>query len=158
MKREFSLPPENPGIPLPYPGAPLLRVLPPLPRQAAGFGQFRPCPQRPASAAPLGGYLRPAWHFAALCSVLSLCDPMDCNPPGSFVQERIPEWFAFQDGESPGWGWGWGGDLLTQRSSPRLLCLLHCRRILCLLSQHFPKTLQHGLSTNWLKEESAYYR
>ena len=34
----------------------------------------------------------------SLQSCLTLCDPMDCNPPGSSVhgifQARIPEWLA----------------------------------------------------------------
>ena len=50
----------------------------------------------------------------------TLCDPMDCSPPGSFVhgilQARIPEWichFLLQ------------AIFLTQASNPHLLHLLH---------------------------------
>ena len=62
-------------------------------------------------------------------SSLTLCDPMDCSPPGSSVhgifQARILARVAIF--------------LLqvifpTQESNPSLLCLLHCRWILYLLS------------------------
>ena len=37
-------------------------------------------------------------HTKSIQSCLTLCDPMDCSPPGSFVhgslQARIPEWVA----------------------------------------------------------------
>ena len=37
-------------------------------------------------------------HAKLLQSYLTLCDPMDCSPPGSFVHEilqaRILEWVA----------------------------------------------------------------
>ena len=52
---------------------------------------------------------------------LTLCDPMDCSPPGSSVhgilQTRVLEWgaIAFSQGLNPG--------------------LLHCRQILYHLSQ-----------------------
>ena len=53
----------------------------------------------------------------SLQSCLTLCDPMDCSPPGSYVhgilQARILEWVAM-----PSW-------FLTQGSNPNLLCLLH---------------------------------
>ena len=51
---------------------------------------------------------------------LSLCDPMDCSPPGSSVHE-----------DSPGKNTGVGFRVLLQRIfltqglNPRLLCLLH---------------------------------
>ena len=57
---------------------------------------------------------------------LTLCDPMDCRPPGSFVhgilQARILEWVAIAFSR---------GILLTQGSNPGLL---HCRQILHRLS------------------------
>ena len=63
-------------------------------------------------------------------SCLTLCDPMDCSPPGSFVHgilwARILEWVAPMQ---------WSGSLL-QRTFPTQglnLGLLHCRRILCYL-------------------------
>ena len=63
-------------------------------------------------------------------SCLTLCDPTDCSPPGSSVhgisQARILGWvshFLLQ------------GIFLTQGSNTSLLCLLHCRQILYLLSQ-----------------------
>ena len=55
-----------------------------------------------------------------LQSCLTLCNPMDCSPPGSYVQ-----------GDSPGKNTGVGchaflqGIFLTQGSNPPLLCLLH---------------------------------
>ena len=65
----------------------------------------------------------------ALCSVsqshLTLCDPMDCNLPGSSVraifQARMLEWVAI---------YFCRGIFLTQGSNPRLLHLLHCSWIL----------------------------
>ena len=65
------------------------------------------------------------------CAVLSsqlcltLCDPIDCSPPGSSVL-----------GDSPGKNTGVSchaflqGIFLTQGSNPCLLCLLHCRQLL----------------------------
>ena len=54
--------------------------------------------------------------FAQLCP--TLCDPMDCSPPGSSAhgvfQGRILEWFAICS-----------GIFLTQRLNPPLLRLLH---------------------------------
>ena len=58
----------------------------------------------------------------SLCMCPTLCDPMDCSPPGSSVlgilQARIlgVGCHALFQGFFP-----------TQGSSPRLLCLLHCR-------------------------------
>ena len=59
-----------------------------------------------------------------LQSCPTLCDPMDCSPPGSSVH-----------GDSAGRNSGVGchallqGIFLTQGSNLRLLCLLHCRQI-----------------------------
>ena len=56
----------------------------------------------------------------SLSSCLTLCDPMDCRPPGSSVhgilQARILEWncHALLQGIFP-----------TQGLNPHLLCLLH---------------------------------
>ena len=51
---------------------------------------------------------------------LTLCDPMDCSPPGSSVhgilQARIWEWVAVPSSR---------GIFLTQASNLHLLCLLH---------------------------------
>ena len=37
-------------------------------------------------------------HAQSLSNVLTVCDPIDCSPPGCFVhgvlQARIPEWIA----------------------------------------------------------------
>ena len=53
-------------------------------------------------------------------SCLTLCDPMDCSPPGSFVHEilqaRILEWVAMPFSR---------GIFLMQGSNPHLLHLLH---------------------------------
>ena len=55
---------------------------------------------------------------ACMQSCLTLCDPMDCNPPGSSVHGilQILEWVAmpFSRGSSQ-----------PQGSNPHLLCLLH---------------------------------
>ena len=55
---------------------------------------------------------------------LTLCDPMDCSPPGSSVhgtsQVRILEWVTFPP----------PGDLPDPRSNLHLLHLLHCMWIL----------------------------
>ena len=59
-------------------------------------------------------------------SCRTLCDPMDCSPPGSSVngilQARILQWVAILFSK---------GIFLTQGSNPGLL---HCRQILYLLS------------------------
>ena len=62
----------------------------------------------------------PCVQTKLLQSCLSLCDPMDCGPPGSSVHE-----------DSPGKNTGVGFHALLQRIfltqglNPRLLCLLH---------------------------------
>ena len=60
-------------------------------------------------------------------SCLTLCYPMDCSLPGSSVhrifQVRMLEWVAITYSR---------GNFLIQGSN--LLCLLHCRRILHLVS------------------------
>ena len=64
-------------------------------------------------------------HGLSVCaqSCLTLCDPMDWSPPGSFVhgilQARILEWGCLLQGIFP-----------TQKLNPWLLHLLHCRQIL----------------------------
>ena len=59
-------------------------------------------------------------HAKSLQSCLTLCDPMDCNPPGSSVhgilQERILEWFAILPLQ---------GIFQTQGLNRSLFCLLH---------------------------------
>jgi len=68
-----------------------------------------------------------AWVVAQSCA--PLCDPLDCSPPGSSVQgisqARLLEWVAIflLQGISP-----------AQRLNPCLLCILHCRLSLYLLS------------------------
>ena len=60
---------------------------------------------------------------------LTLCNPTDCSPPDSAVHEDSPGkntgvgCHAFLQGIFPTQGW-----------DPRLLCLLHCKQILYLLS------------------------
>ena len=62
----------------------------------------------------------PCVQAKLLQSCLSLCDPMDCSPPGSSVHE-----------DSPGKNTGVGFRALLQRIfltqglNPRLLCLLY---------------------------------
>ena len=54
-----------------------------------------------------------------MCSLFSLCDSMDCSPPGSSVpgilQARILEWVAMPS----------SGDLHDPGIKPASLCLLH---------------------------------
>ena len=79
----------------------------------------------------------------SLQSCSTLCDPMDCSPPGSSVhgilQARILEWVAMPSSR---------GVFPTQGLSSCLLCLLHCRQIiyhwatredLCILHYKFKK-------------------
>ena len=65
----------------------------------------------------------------SLQSCLTLCDPMDCSPPGSSVhgilQARILVWVAISSSR---------GIFLTRGSNLHLLCLLHCTQILYPLS------------------------
>ena len=74
-------------------------------------------------------------------TVLALCDPMDCSPPGSSVhgilQERILEWVAIAFSR---------GIFQIQGSN---LDLLHCRQILYCLS--------HQGSPNPLYSKEFYY-
>ena len=83
----------------------------------------------------------PSQSVAVLClatqSCLTLCDPMDCSPPGSYVH-----------GDSPAKNTGVGSLSLlqqivpTQGSNPGLP---HCRRILYLLShQGSPPNQKRG--------------
>ena len=83
-------------------------------------------------------------HYCCLVaqSRPTLCDPMDCSPPGSSVH-----------GDSPGKNVGVGSHVLLQgifptcRSNPGLL---HCRRILyCLSHQGSPQWL---ILTNLVSE------
>ena len=66
-------------------------------------------------------------HMCSVTSVMSLCGPVDCSPPGSSVhgtlQVRILEWVAMP--------------FFRESSQPRdwtLLHLLHCRQIFYPLS------------------------
>ena len=70
-----------------------------------------------------------ASSVTSVVSDLTLCNPVDCSLPGSSVHE-----------DSPGKNAGVGcrallqGVFSTQGSKPHLLCLLHCKRTLYLLS------------------------
>ena len=77
-----------------------------------------------------GRYARVSLRHTCVCaqllqSCLTLCGPVNCSPPGSFVHEilqaRILEWAAMPSS-------------LTWGSNPWLLCLLHCRQIIYSLS------------------------
>ena len=59
-------------------------------------------------------------HAKSLQSCLILCDPMDCSPPGSSVQQDFP-------GKNTGVGCHalLQGIFLTQGWNPHFLCLLH---------------------------------
>ena len=68
----------------------------------------------------------PLWMYAkSLQSSPTLCDPVDCSPPGSSVhgilQARILEWMAISSSR---------GIFLTRGFNPSLLLLLHCRQTL----------------------------
>ena len=101
------------------------------------------------------------WGSPLLCLVTqscpTLCDLMDCSPPGSFVQRSSPGKNTAVSCHAL-----LQGIFLTQGLNPHLLCLLHCRWILYPLSHvgspysydsspiHYhllPKSLQ--LSYNW---------
>ena len=72
-------------------------------------------------------------HWSGMCSVgqqcPTLCDPMDYSLPGSSVhgilQARILQCIAI---------FPLPGTFPAQGSNLYLLCLLHCRQVLCLLS------------------------
>ena len=97
-----------------------------------------------------------AQQLAVVCyaqSYPTLCDPMVCSPPGS-----CPWDFS---GKNPAVGCHFllEGIFLTQGSNPRLLCLLHCRHILYLLS-HWGSPDAFNCSPSWyhmeLKTHTAY--
>ena len=90
-------------------------------------------------------------------SCLTLCDPMDCSPPGCSVhgilQARILEWVAIPFSR---------GSFLTQRSNPGVL---HCRQILYSLSHqgslyfHFQRAVEeanHSSSGKWASREQTW--
>ena len=94
------------------------------------------------------------YTYALLCLVtcLTLCDPMDCSPPGSSVH-----------GDSPGKNNGVGchallqGIFLTQGSNPGLL---HCRQMLYHLShQRSPNEREnvcHSVVSDSLQHHGLY--
>ena len=82
---------------------------------------------------------------------MSLCNPVDCSPPGSYVH-----------GDSPGMNAGVGshsflqGIFLTQGSNPGLL---HCRQILyCLSHQGSPRSLPRALYVLETQETLEFQR
>ena len=92
---------------------------------------------------------RVTWGGLVTLSCPTLCDPMDCSPPGSSVQEisqaRILEWVAISFSRGSSWPRDW-----TQVS-----CivggLLHCRQTLYWLNhQEAWVTLGPGLSVKAL--------
>ena len=62
---------------------------------------------------------------ACVQSCLTLCDPVDCSPPGSSVRgiilARILEWDATSSSR----------ESLRSRDQTRILWHLHCRRVVC---------------------------
>ena len=63
-------------------------------------------------------------HGNLLQSHLTLCNPMDCSPPGSSVNGILHEYTG------RGCHALLQGIFLTQESNLHLLCLLHCRWVL----------------------------
>ena len=119
-----------------HPSSPAQRFAPTL----TSFKEPAHCPLQPGSEQ--GNVLlifSPSWFptkpclnsrlASCACSVtqscLTLCDPMDCSPPGSSVQRisqaRIQEWIAISFPQ---------GIFSTQEWNPHLLHHLHCRQIL----------------------------
>ena len=103
--------------------------------------------------------MSPSWEITeqkghmCVCSVaescLTLCNSMDCSPPGSSVlgifQARILEWVALLQ-----------GIFLTHRSHPYLLCLLHWQAgsgnhlaVHQKLTQHCKSTILPFLKRTW---------
>ena len=74
---------------------------------------------------------------------LTLCDPMDCSPPGSSVhgmlQARILERVAMPS--------SWGSSWLRDQTCLSL-CLLHCRQV--------PYHYRHLRSPNWSHADSKF--
>ena len=74
---------------------------------------------------------------------MTLCNPLDCSPPGSCVhgifQARLLEWVAISLLQ---------GIFLTQRLNLYHLCLLHLRQNLYLLSHWESPTYQEKLVIN----------
>ena len=82
-------------------------------------------------------YSTPVELFHTAQSCPTLCNPIDCGPPGfsvhGILQAKILKWVAILFSRRI---------FLTQGSNPGLLCLLHCRQILYPLSyQGSPKPL-----------------
>ena len=78
----------------------------------------------------------------------TLCNPMDYSPPGSsghgIFQTRILEWVAISSSRGSSW---------PRDQTSHLLCFLHCRWILYLLShQGSPVTGLTGFSKNVSQE------
>ena len=74
-------------------------------------------------------FIHSAFNATSVCVLVAqscptLCDPMDCSPPGSFVHEiskvRILEWVAISSSK--------GSSPPRDRTS---VCFLHCRWVLC---------------------------
>ena len=81
------------------------------------------CSTGPRQQWALGG------HAPRAQSSPTLCSPLDCSPPGSSVHgifpARLLEWVALSSSR---------GIFPSQGLNVHLLCLLHCRQILYLLS------------------------
>ena len=107
-----------------------------------------PTSKTPCAAAATSGPNSTLCLAAQSCP--TLCNPMDCSPPGSsghgISQARILEWVAisFSRGIFP-----------TQGLKPCLLCLLHYKQILYLLSHrgsHWEPTNEGPQMWGWLLE------
>ena len=119
---------EQPALVTPLPGSDVVTALSAAGSPHSGplpLPSHRPQPGRPAEA--LSACTRKKCELESRSVVLTLCDPVDCSPPGS-----------------PAHGISWArilgvgchfllrGFFLTQGSNLRLLCLLHCRQALYL--------------------------
>ena len=82
-------------------------------------------------------------HANSLQSCLTLCNPMDCSPPGSSCP-----WDSLGKNTRVSCHTLFPGIFLTQELNPCLPCLLHCRQILyCWATREAPCQARSHLKT-----------
>ena len=94
------------------------------------------------------------WYLLVSQSCLTLCNPMDCSPPGSSVhrilQARILEWVVIPFSRKSSWPRGW---IQFSYISGRLPCE-PLGKPLCLICTFFIIILAHRqLQKGWKKKE-----